>query len=99
MSKRKLYRPDEIRAGKTIHIVVRTSGAIINHYGVASYLVAGKSEPQPDPSMVHPYRMHPDIAQYALQQTDLWKTRKAAQAESDRRQAIEMRRMSGGAHE
>lgn len=96
MSKRKTYRPGEIRAGKTIHIVVRTSGSMVNHYGVASYLVAGKSEPQPDPSMVHPYRMHPAVAQYAGTRTDLWKTHRTALAEANRRQAIEVRQMTRG---
>lgn len=95
MSKRKLYRPDEIRAGKTIHIVTWAPGALGGHFGVASYLVAGKSEPQPEPNAVHPYRMHPDIALYASTQTDLWKTHRAAKAEAGRRQAIETAKALG----
>lgn len=91
MSKRNTYRPSEIRAGKTIHIVTRSFSRLkgLSDYGVVSYLVAGKHEPQPEPNAVHPYRMHPDIAQYAGTCTDLWKSRRAAQAEANRRQAIE----------
>lgn len=90
MSKRKTYRPGEVKAGHTLFIV----GAHFDRqhrrqYGVMEYLVASKREPQPEPGIVHPYRMHPDIAQYAGTCTDLWMTRRAAQAEADRRQALE----------
>lgn len=97
MSKRKTYRPEEIRAGNTLFIVTRVPGQMVNHYGVAEYLVAGKREPQPEPGTAHPYRMHPLIAGYAASQTDLWKTRRAAQAEADRRMSIELAHMRRGA--
>lgn len=93
MSKRKTYRPAELKAGKTVFIVTRVPGHLANHYGVAEYLIAGKREPQPDPTMCHPYRMHPEIARYAETMTDLWKSRRAAQSEADRRRAIELKRV------
>ena len=86
MSRRKTYRPSELRAGKTIHVVTLMHAAQGQEYGVASYLIASKREPQPQPGEVHPYRMHPLVAQYAGTRTDLWKTRRAAQAEANRRQ-------------
>ena len=90
MSKRKTYRPGEVKAGHTLFIV----GAHFDRqqrrqYGVMEYLVASKREPQPEPGTVHPYRMHPGMAEHALTVTDLWKTRKAARAEAERRQALE----------
>ena len=68
----------------------------MNAYGVSVYLVGSKREPQPEPGTVHPYRMHPLIAGYAATQTDLWRTHRAAQAEADRRQAIEIARAKRG---
>lgn len=97
MSKRKTYRPEEIRAGNTLFIVTRVPGQMVNHYGVAEYLVASWREPQPEPGTAHPYRMHPLIAWYAASHTDLWKTRRAAQAEADRRMSIELAHMRRGA--
>ncbi|MEH6501581.1 hypothetical protein [Halopseudomonas aestusnigri] len=97
MSKRRTYRPEEIRAGTTLFIVTRVPGQMVNHYGVAEYLVASKREPQPEPGTAHPYRMHPLIAGYAASQTDLWRTRRAAQVEADRRLGIELARMKRGA--
>ena len=97
MSKRKTYRPEEIRAGNTLFIVTRAPGQMVNHYDVAEFLVASKREPQPEPGTVHPYRMHPLIAGYASTQTDLWRTRRAAQAEANRRLGVELARMKRGA--
>ncbi|WJN61347.1 hypothetical protein [Pseudomonas sp. SO81] len=88
MSKRKTYRPDELRAGRTVFIVTRVW---LDHtackHEVAEYLIAGKHEPQPQPNEVHPYRTHPKVAQYAATVTDLWRTRRAALREAARRQA------------
>lgn len=88
------YKPHEIKAGHTLFIVTRQLDQISPTrlkatYAVAQYLVASKSEPQYDPSEPHPYRMHPEVAKYAAGVTDAWKTRKAAQREADRRQALE----------
>ena len=90
MSKRKTYRPGEVKAGHTLFIV----GAHFDRqhrrqYGVMEYLVASKREPQPEYGEPHPYRMHPLMAKHAAGVTDLWKTRKAAWAEANRRQALE----------
>jgi len=93
MSKRKTYRSSELKAGKTVHIVTREIGPMASTYGVASYLIGSKSEPQPQPGELHPYRMHPLVARFAESRTDAWKTRKAAKAEADRRQAHELSRL------
>lgn len=89
MSKRKTYRPDELRAGRSVFIVTRIA---LDHagscrYEVAEYLIASKHEPQPQPGEAHPYRMHPKVAEYAATVTDLWRTRRAALREAARRQA------------
>lgn len=91
MSRRKTYRPAEIKAGHTLFIVVRIRplGVVTAKYGVDEYLVASKREPQPEYGVPHPYRMHPLMAKHAADVTDLWKTRKAAWAEANRRQALE----------
>ncbi|HBO2594056.1 TPA: hypothetical protein L4I31_000589 [Pseudomonas aeruginosa] len=91
MSKRKTYLPRELRAGRTVFIVTsRRYGLGRTHYQVAAHLIAGKREPQPESMGRHPYRMHPAMALWAESRTDLWKTRRAAQQEADRRQAHEV---------
>ena len=88
------YKPHEIKAGRTLFIVTRQLDQVSPTrlkatYAVAQYLVASKREPQPEPGTAHPYRMHPEVARYAADVTDAWKTRRAAQREADRRQALE----------
>ncbi|HEJ3062512.1 TPA: hypothetical protein SL272_000844 [Pseudomonas aeruginosa] len=91
MPKRKTYLPHELRAGRTIFIVTsRRDGLGRIHYGIAMHLIAGKRELQPESMGRHPYRMHPAMARWAESRTDLWKTRRAAQREADRRQAHEV---------
>lgn len=87
--RRKTYRASELRAGRTVFIVTKTT---LDHFGacryqVAEYLIASKSEPQPQPGEPHPYRMHPKVARYAATVTDLWRSRRAALREAARRQA------------
>lgn len=94
--RRKTYRADELRAGRTVFIV---TSQLIDHvsppeYSVAEYLVASKHEPQPQPGEAHPYRMHPKVARYASTVTDLWRTRKAALREAARRQTAQARQIS-----
>lgn len=105
MSKRKTYRPGEVKAGHTLFIVVahfdrqqRRQYGVIEHlvaskrvaeYLEAEYLVDSEFELPPEYVVQHPYRMHPLMANYAADMTDLWKTRKAARAEAERRQAME----------
>ena len=86
MSKRTTYRPSELRAGKTIWIVTVVHAPMGRVYDVAQHLIAGKREPQPEPGMVHPYRMHPEMARYAESVTLLFRTRRAALKEAHRRQ-------------
>lgn len=91
MSKRKIYLPHELRAGRTMYIVTsRRDGLGRTHYQVAAHLIASKREPQPESTGRHPYRMHPAMARWAETRTDLWKTHRAAQREADRRQAHEI---------
>lgn len=94
--RRKTYRADELRAGRTVFIVTRI---LLDHAGacrheVAEYLIASTREPQPQPGQAHPYRMHPDVARYACTVTDLWRTRRAALREAARRQADTDRQIS-----
>lgn len=94
--RRKTYQASELRAGRTVFIV---TGILMQHdhpprYEVAEYLVASKSEPQPQPGELHPYRMHPKVAGYAATVTDLWRTRRAALREAARRQVVVDRHFS-----
>lgn len=94
--RRKTYRADELRAGRTVFIVTST---LVDHgrppqFDVAEYLVASWNEPQPQPGEAHPYRMHPRVARYACAVTDVWRTRKAALREAARRQAEQARQIS-----
>lgn len=86
MSQRKTYQPHELRAGRTVFIVNKTRSVGCTEFFVAQHLIASKREPQPDPNQAPPYRMHPKMALYAAGVTDLWRTRRAAQAEASRRQ-------------
>lgn len=94
--RRKTYRADELRAGRTVFIVtyILLDHAGACRYGVAEYLITSRREPQPEPNVVHPYRMHPDVARYACSVTDCWRTRRAALREAARRQADADRQIS-----
>ncbi|WP_447593558.1 hypothetical protein [Aquipseudomonas campi] len=94
--RRKTYRADELRAGRTVFIVTSISldHAGTRRYQVAEYLIASNREPQPQPGEAHPYRMHPKVAKYAAGVTDLWRTRRAALREAARRQAAEQTHFS-----
>jgi len=71
MSKRKTYLPRELRAGRTVFIVTsRRDGLGRTHYQVATHLIAGKGEPQPESMGRHPYRMHPAMARWAESRMD-----------------------------
>ena len=95
MSKRQVYLPHELRSGRTVFIV--TADYCIGQgpsYGVAEYLITSAREPQPEPGTRHPYRMHPKIAAYAHDVTDLFRTRRGATREAARRQACDARQIA-----